>query len=105
MGDYRVVVKGGDVVAAVNLGGRRYEDSALSDVATFADLRAMAESAPAGALVEYTVDDAGMPESLSLDPVPNGIDDEECYRVTRLRAHEPTATPLPSAGGFQDVRV
>ncbi|UUZ58049.1 hypothetical protein [Nocardioides sp. B-3] len=43
----------------------------------------MAESARPDA-VEYVVDDTGVPRSLSLDPIPNGIDDEECYEVTDL---------------------
>lgn len=48
------------------------------------DLVNMAESAPAEAVVEFVVDDNGLPKSLSLDPVPNGIDDEECYQVSSL---------------------
>ena len=44
----------------------------------------MAESAAPGALVEYPVDEQGLPRYVALDPVPNGIDDEECYAVADL---------------------
>lgn len=56
----------------------------LTEIPTLQDIVDLAESAHPDAVVECVVDDTGMPRSLSLDPVPDGIDDEECYEVTDL---------------------
>lgn len=56
----------------------------LTEIPTLKDIIDLAESARPDTVVEYVVDDTGVPLSLSLDPVPNGIDDEECYEVTDL---------------------
>ena len=47
-----------------------------------------AHSAPSEAVVELVLDDAGLPRLLSLDPIPNAVDDEECYEVSRLKGIE-----------------
>lgn len=97
IGDYNVVVENGTVVSAESRNARYPYEPDLSEVPTLVDLIAKATSAPPRSVIEYTVDDAGLPKSLSLDPVPNGIDDEECYRVTGLRENEPgTATSEPT---------
>ncbi len=85
IGDYDVVVENGDVVSAKSRNVTYPYKPDLSEVPTLAALIAKAQSAPPQSVIEYTVDDAGLPKSLSLDPIPNGIDDEECYRVTGLR--------------------
>lgn len=102
IGDYNVVVENGTVVSAESRNARYPYEPDLSEVPTLADLIAKAASAPQS-VIEYTVDDAGLPKSLSLDPVPNGIDDEECYRVTGLRESEPGTTTSEPTSDLKNV--
>lgn len=83
IGDYRVSVRDDRVTRATSL-DPDYPEPTLTDVPTLRDLVDMAGAARPDAVVEYVVDDAGVPRSLSLDPMPNAIDDEECYEVTDL---------------------
>ena len=85
LGQYRVDVQDNEIVAVKNLNADYPYEPRPGDVPTLRDLRAMAESAHPDAVVEYKLDENGYPMSLSLDPIPNGIDDEECYRVSHLQ--------------------
>lgn len=84
IGDYGVTVRNERVTEVENLNVGYPHQPRLTEIPTLSDLTAMAESAPAQAIVEFVVDDEGLPRSLSLDPVPNAIDDEECYKVSNL---------------------
>lgn len=84
LGDYRVTVRDEQVSAVENLNKDYPYEPTFDEIPTLQDIVALAESARPDAIVEYVVDDAGVPRSLSLDPVPNGIDDESCYEVTDL---------------------
>lgn len=84
LGDYRVTVRDGEVSDIENLNeGYPYEPT-FDEIPTLQDLANLAESARPDEVVEYAVDEDGVPRSLTLDPVPNGVDDEECYEVADL---------------------
>ena len=85
LGDYDVVVLDGKVTSAESLNEDYPYRPDPSEVPTLVDLFAKAQSASSGAIVEFVLDEAGLPKSLSLDPVPNGTDDEECYEVSHLK--------------------
>ena len=40
-----------------------------------------------GGTAEVAVDDAGVPRWISLDPLPDGIDDEACYAISAYRSN------------------
>lgn len=84
IGTYRVRVEGDAVVRAEPIG--RASRPALEDVPTIADLEARIEHAGPDAVVEVERDDTGLLTSVSIDPRQDTIDDEECYRVSRLTA-------------------
>ena len=84
LGDYRVTVRDEQVSAVENLDDDYPYEPKLDDVPTLQDIVDLAEAARPDAVIEYVVDDTGVPQSLILDPVPNGTDDEECYEVTDL---------------------
>lgn len=89
LGDYRVVVQDGDVVEVTGLDpdyGYRPEPE---DVPSLADLLRMAEEAEPDAVVGLVTGADGVPVSLSIDHVPNGVDDEECYEVSELELGAP----------------
>jgi hypothetical protein len=85
LGDYRVVVRDEAVVNAVGLNKDYPYRPDLAEVPTLADLLAMAKSAAPGATVDLVVDPEGFPVSLTIDHLPDAIDDEECYEVSELR--------------------
>ena len=84
LGDYRVTVREEQVSAVENLNDDYPYEPKLTEIPTLQDIVDLAESARPDAVVEYVVDDTGVPRSLSLDRIPNGVDDEECYEVTDL---------------------
>ncbi len=84
IGDYRVTVRDEQVRDVDNLDDDYPYEPTLAEVPTLQDLADLASSASPDEVVEYEVDEEGVPRSLSLDPVPNGIDDEECYEVADL---------------------
>jgi uncharacterized protein DUF6174 len=111
LGDYKVMVRDGRVTSVANLNEDYPYDPEPSEIPTLADLLDMARSASPEAVVELTLDGAGLPQSLSLDPVPNGIDDEECYEVSDLeiirggaREHQSGGSARPGAGGDGEER-
>lgn len=85
LGRYRVWVSHGQVEDAQPLGGTRLGGLRVHDFPTLLDLVAKVRDAPPGADVRVTTDGVGLPETLSLDPIPAAIDDEECYGVARVR--------------------
>jgi hypothetical protein len=85
IGSFDLVVRDDRVVKA---GPARVVSRAalrLSDFPTLADLVDKAEHAEPDAVVDLRLDENGVPRSLSIDHLPQAIDDEECYRVTGLR--------------------
>lgn len=84
LGDYRVTVRDEQVSDVDNLNDDYPYQPTLAEVPTLQDLADLASSARPDEVVAYEVDEEGVPQSLSLDPVPNGIDDEECYEVAKL---------------------
>ena len=85
LGRYRVTVRDGVVAGVKNLNPDYPYRPRPADVPTLAGLLEKASSAKPQAIVELTVDDRGIPVSLAIDHIPNGIDDEECYEVSALR--------------------
>ncbi len=86
LGDYEVWVRDEKVIDAKNLDPNYPYQPDLKELPTLGDLGEMARGAPPETVVEFVVDENGLPQSLSLDPIPNGIDDEECYRVSELES-------------------
>jgi hypothetical protein len=84
LGDYRVAVHRERVTSVENLNEDYPYQPQPSEIPTLGDLLSMAESAAPQSVVKFLVDGKGLPKQLSLDPVPNGVDDEECYSVTSL---------------------
>lgn len=84
IGTYRVRVADG-VVTDVDPRGRAMAPPDLGDVPTIADLEAMIGAAEPDAVVEVERDVDGLLTSVSIDHVPDAIDDEECYAVSGLR--------------------
>lgn len=78
-GTYRVVVRDGKVVSATTSSGEEVDD--LGDVPTLAELVLKAESASDEAKVDLDLDDAGLPQRIEIDHLPEAIDEEECYEV------------------------
>lgn len=83
IGSYRVWVEDGRV-SKVEPAGRTPRPR-LDDVPTVADLEAMIDDAETDAVVEVERDDEGVLRSVSIDHLPDAIDDEECYEVAGLR--------------------
>lgn len=98
LGDYRVTVHDEQVSDVIKLNDDYPYEPKLTEIPTLQDMVDLAESARPDSVIEYVVDDTGVPRSLSLDPVPNGIDDEECYEVTDLM-------PVVSAASKSSVPI
>lgn len=84
IGSYRVWVVDGEVARVDPIGGTTTVPD-LSYVPSIADLEAMIDDAEPDAVVEVDRDAGGLLTWVSIDHVPNGIDDEECYRLSGLR--------------------
>jgi hypothetical protein len=89
LGSYRVVVHDDAVVSVESLNADYPYRPRPEDVPTLADLLDLAAGAERDAVIDLRVDAHGVPVSLAIDHVPNGIDDEECYEVSELRALSP----------------
>lgn len=85
IGDFDLLVRDGDVVKAGPAPLVRRAALDLRDFPTLADLAHKAEQAGPKAVVDLRLDESGAPRSLTIDHLPDAIDDEECYRVTGLR--------------------
>jgi hypothetical protein len=55
------------------------------DFPTLADLVDRLRDIRPGGVVRLTTGETGLPVVISLDPIAGAIDDEECYRVARVR--------------------
>lgn len=88
LGHFRVTVTDGDVTDVRPLGDSALHGLGPADFPSIDDLEAMVEDAEPGADVEVRRDDHGMLTSLSIDHLPDAINDEECYEVSRF---EPSA--------------
>lgn len=84
LGTYEITVHDEMVIEAKNLDPDYPYQPDVMELPTLGDLAELARAAPAESVVEFVVDENGLPRSLSLDPVPDAIDDEECYRVSHL---------------------
>lgn len=89
LGRFEVTVREGAVTRVRGLD--RYSGDvaahvSLDEVPTLDDLATIARNARPGSGSTTKVDPSGMPLWVRLDPVPNGWDDESCYRVGRVRA-------------------
>jgi hypothetical protein len=85
LGTYAVVVRDAEVVAARSLDRDDRYQPRLDGVPTLADLLRQVETAEPDAVVELEQDADGVPTWVSIDHVPNGIDDEECYRISHYQ--------------------
>jgi hypothetical protein len=83
-GDYRLTVHDGTVTAAKPLSSSDL-GIPLEAYPTLAGLLAKAHDAGVEAVVHLERDEAGIPVELSIDHLPDAIDDEECYQVSGLR--------------------
>ena len=89
IGTYAVVVRDDEVVAARSLDhGYQYQPR-LDEVPTLADLLHQVEAAEQDAVVGLEQGADGVPTWVSIDHVPSGIDDEECYRISRFEPLSP----------------
>ena len=91
IGRFAVEVVGGAVASLTGLDepGRRAAETALSEsVPTVADLLDRLASLDAAQVPEATFDVAtGVPTQVVFDPLPNAVDDEECYDLTAFEPH------------------
>lgn len=87
IGDFEVEVAGGEVVAVsaslahLEMTPESYVESGGGTIDGFLDL---AEDRHADVTDVTFDDDLGYPTTLTLDPVPLGVDDEECYTITNV---------------------
>lgn len=89
LGRYQVSVRDTVVTSVRSLNPEYEYRPSLDDVPTLAGLLERAVSASPGAVVDLQLDESGIPTSLSIDHVPNAIDDEECYEISELAVTEP----------------
>jgi hypothetical protein len=89
LGTYRVSVRAGVVVAARPLDPTNSYQPDLAEVPSLQGLVDMAASADPGADVQLETDPAGLPTYLSIDHLPDAIDDEECYEIANIRRLDP----------------
>lgn len=99
IGRYRVWVEDDEVIRVVPTGEERVPP--LEDVPTLDDLEELVEDADAGAVVETERHADGWLTWVSIDHLPEAIDDEECYRVSNVEETEPGAADeaVVSCGG------
>lgn len=83
IGEYEVGVRDGRVADVEPL--RRGWDIPVESVPTLADLLQRAREADAQGDAEVWTDPDGVPRWISLDPMPDAIDDETCVLVTDYR--------------------
>jgi hypothetical protein len=88
-GEFRVSVVDGTVAAVAPLDQTATDTlswvpSAGEDVPTVPELLARIADAP-GEVREATFDGDGIPTHVVFDPMPNAIDDEECYELTDVQ--------------------
>ncbi|WP_436528960.1 hypothetical protein [Actinoplanes sp. HUAS TT8] len=82
IGTYEIVV---DQDRAVS--GKPADADTNTYVTEFPTIRALLDAAlnaDAKAGIEFEADAAGLPARLSIDPEPDALDDEECYRFTAI---------------------
>lgn len=84
LGRFRIEVRDDRVVAVRPVGDTSMKGFRRSDLPTLSGLVELATSAEPEAVVDLRLGPHGTPVSLKIDHVPQAIDDEECYRVTRL---------------------
>ena len=90
IGSYRVWVTDDEVTRVEPRGGTP-RPAHLEDVPTIADLEELIEHVGPEAVVEVERDNDGRLRSVSIDHLPDAIDDEECYTVSDVRTEEPAA--------------
>jgi hypothetical protein len=83
IGRYEIVVADRDRVVS----GKPADADAnpgVSEFPTIASLLDQALNADSKAVIEFEADPAGLPARLSIDPIPEAVDDEECYTFTGI---------------------
>ncbi|MFI1995496.1 DUF6174 domain-containing protein [Actinoplanes sp. NPDC020271] len=83
LGTYEIVVVQGRVVSGTRIDAPEIL-AVPPEYPAVAELLDSALGAGADAHVEFEADAAGLPARLTIDPDPNGIDDEECYRFSGI---------------------
>ena len=82
-GVYEVAVEDGRVVDSQRKRGTPVRIPPLDDFPTLTELATLARDTEVPQeQVEYRVDAAGVPVSLTLDPILNAVDDEQCWFVS-----------------------
>lgn len=85
IGEYAVTVRGGEVIAVEAL-RRGWREIPLEAVPGLAQMLDLARDAADRGDAEVWVDSDGVPRWLWLDPLPEAVDDENCFLVTRYDA-------------------
>ncbi|USQ76011.1 DUF6174 domain-containing protein [Ornithinimicrobium cryptoxanthini] len=86
IGSFAVTVEGGEVTHVEPLGDSWEGVTPAMTPTITAMLDEAREALAQGGVVEVAVDDAGVPSWISLDPMPNAIDDEACYAISDYRS-------------------
>lgn len=82
IGEYAVTVDQDEVVSVEPL-RRGWADITTASVPSLTDMLDLARDADSQGKAAVWVDAEGTPRWLELDPVPNGIDDENCFLITK----------------------
>jgi hypothetical protein len=100
IGTFHVSVEGDQVIRA-EATGRTTVEPDLAYVPSLDDLEEMVEEAEPDAVVETERDADGRLTWVSIDHLPDAIDDEECYRISNIREEQADGTdqPVVSCGG------
>ncbi|BCJ41016.1 hypothetical protein GCM10010168_46850 [Actinoplanes ianthinogenes] len=95
IGRYRIAVDGA-AATGEPLGPDSNQD--VTHYPAITELLAEVDTAGPDAVIEFQADAAGLPASLTVDPVPNAIDDEACYTFTDIRPGAPRESPGTAQG-------
>src|SRR5690349_15129916 len=86
LGTWKIVVHApGGVASASAVGPDSNPNVSPSDLPTIEQLLSRVGDAAPDAEITFTTDPAGLPEHLTIDPIPQAIDDEECYDFADIR--------------------
>lgn len=82
IGEYAVTVDQNEVVS-VEVLRQGWADITVASVPSIADMLDLAREADSQGEAQVWVDAEGMPRWLELDPMPNAVDDENCFLITQ----------------------
>lgn len=86
IGRFAVTVDGGEVTHVEPLGDSWEGVTPVMTPTLTAMLGEARDALAQGGTAEVAVDEAGVPSWISLDPIPDGIDDEACYAISDYRS-------------------